>query len=212
MESFKCWLRQAVSLDHTHIQNSVFPSKGFIVYILTSISLSHLFSFSSSQIATHSAVTIYGSTILQALSISSLPPFSPLSLPLEHHISLWSTVLLHRSLSPSLSLSPQSIPLSSSVSPSISSFAVIASLILSLSLSLWSALRGLFIQQQPTQSRAEQNRAVKAVWLAKMGITSQPQQNSSLSFASYILAPLCFCHLISTQVCCLCFLVRLLVH
>lgn len=74
-------------------------------------------------------------------------------------------------------------------------FAVIASLIISLSLSLWSALRGLFIQQQPTQSRAEQNRAVKAVWLAKMGITSETQQNSSLPYASSILPPLTCCHL-----------------
>lgn len=48
----------------------------------------------------------------------------------------------------------------------------------SLSPSFWSALRVLFIQQQPTQSRAEQNRAVRGVWLAKVGITSETQQNS----------------------------------
>ena len=147
-----------------------------------------------------------------SLSLSlSLPPqfFSlSLSLPLEHLISLWSTVSLHPSLSLSNSrfASPMRPPLLPCLPhhplsllllpPSSSPF-----LFLFLSLSLWSALRVLFIQQQPTQSRAEQNRAVKGVWLAKVGITSETQQNSSLLLLHLSLQHT-FCLSVSSQLCC----------
>lgn len=113
----------------------------------------------------------------------SLPPqFFPfsLSLPLEHlnhSDQMCLSILL--SLYPPLCFphAPSPPPLSLTIAfllllPPSSFFS------LSFSLSFWSALRVLFIQQQPTQSRAEQNRAARGVWLAKVGITSETQQNS----------------------------------
>lgn len=148
--------------------------------------LSHTcsFSLSSSQIASYLTVTIYGSIMLQALSIFSLSLslsiptllFSSLSLPLEHLISLWSTVSLHPSL-------PPCVPRFSRLPHHRFRCRYCLPHPLSFSFSLWSALRVLFIQPQPTQSGAEQNRAVKGVWLAKVGITSETQQNSSLFYS-----------------------------
>lgn len=118
----------------------------------------------------------------------SLSPvlFSSCSLPLEHLISLWSTVFLHPSFFLSL---PLCFPHATPTPPCLPHHLFLCRYCLphplSFSFSLWSALRVLFIQQQPTQSRAEQNRAVKGVWLAKVGITSETQQNSSLLYSIY---------------------------
>lgn len=137
----------------------------------------------------------------------SLPTvlFSSLSLPLELLISLWSTVFLFPSLSLSISrfASPMRPPLLPCLPHHLFLCCYCLPHPLPFSFSLWSALRVLFIQQQPTQSRAEQNRAVKGGWLAKVGITSETQQNSSLLYSIYPYTTLFLSlHLITTLLYC----------
>lgn len=140
--------------------------------------------------------------------------FSSLPLPLEHLLSLWSTGSCHPSFSltifaPSPPLLPP--PPSLLLFPSLPPLLLLPSSSLFL-FSLWSALRGLFIQQQPTQSGAEQNRAAKAVWLAKKKNGHHLQKRNKTLPCLYfflllfILCPslhqFCSCLLASPQVCC----------
>lgn len=134
------------------------------------------------------------------LFLSTLP-LSLLSLPLEHLISLWSSVF-SPSFSFSLSLphvSP-SPPLCLPHHSSCCCYCLPHPLPFSFPLPLWSALRVLFIQQQPTQSRVEQSRAGMGVWLTKVGITSETQQNYSLLYSIFpYTAPVLSLYLITTS-------------
>lgn len=116
----------------------------------------------------------------------SAPSLPTALFSLEHLISLWSPVFLHFSFSLCLLLW---FPHASPTLPRLPQhfFLLLCCYCLPhpLAFSLWSALRVLFIQQQPTQSGAEQNRAVKGVWLAKVGITSETQHSSSLLLSIY---------------------------
>lgn len=182
--SYKHSLRQAVS-DHTDSQKIMcsvlkssystsphsFLSKSFF-----------LLSFSSSQNGSCSMVTIYDSIILQTLSILILAPlFSSLSVYYDRLIPLWSTMFLHLSLSLTLSQSllPQCVvplllllPLLSPV-PSLSLLFLPPSCSLFITDLLW---EGYLYSNNPRRRGEEQNRAVKAVWLAKMDITSETKQ------------------------------------
>lgn len=179
-------LRQAIAWHRTHGHadtrpNPLSPSLWRVpaVHLHIHSSLTLVLSPSPSQITSCLTVAIYGSITRQALSISSLAlptVLSFLSLPLEHlnhSDQMCLSILL--SLYPPLCFphAPSPPPLTLTIA-----FLLLLPPSSSFSLSFWSALRVLFIQQQPTQSRAEQNRAARGVWLAKVGITSETQQNS----------------------------------
>ena len=103
MVSYKCCLRQAVSLDHTRTHAHTHTKA-------LSFSLKGSYCTSSHPFLSHTFFLIlncyhiwfnYSTSLLNPLSPSL---FSSLSLPLEHLISLLSTLLLHPSHSFTISL------------------------------------------------------------------------------------------------------------
>lgn len=195
-DTHKHRLRQSISWDHKHTntrtQNS--PSLSlwrvrtvhlhihFSLTLVLSLSLifsDHLilncyhiwFNYSTSALnLLHLSLSLCSTVLFALFSSWTLKRlWSTVSLSFSHHLAC---------CSPSNIQAP---PPPKSPSPSLSLLLQPPSSSLFLFLSLWSALRVLFIQQQPTQSRAEQSRTEQ--WrefdLPKWASPQKHKQNSS---------------------------------